>query len=176
MGEPKALLTLNGETFLDRLIGLFQPYCTEVLVVLGHDAERVRSAATRPASFIYNADHALGQLSSLQCGMRALPADVEAVFFTPLDYPAIKPGTVDAVLKAIGPSDDAAAPEYHGRHGHPVLIRAALIPRLLELPADRTAREVMHRSVIRYVEVDDLGTVQDVDDPAAYRALLEVAS
>lgn len=176
MGTPKALLTFGGETFLDRLIGIFEADCDDVVVVLGHDAERVRSAATRKARFVYNPDHELGQLTSLQCGLRAIPADVEVVFFTPLDYPAIQAKTVRTVLDALSSEDDAAAPQHGGKHGHPVLIRPAMISRFLNLTPEQTARDVMHASRIRYIDVDDPGTVQDVDDPEAYRALLQVAS
>lgn len=176
MGSPKALLTLAGETFLDRLIGVFEPVCSEVVVVLGHDADRVRSAARRSARFVYNPDHQQGQLTSLQCGMRAVSEDIECLFFTPLDYPAIRPVTVQAVSNALTDGDVAVAPQYDGKHGHPVLIRRGLIPRFLTLAPERTARDVMHSIRIRYVDVDDPGTVQDVDDPEGYRALLEVAS
>ncbi|MBC8166751.1 MAG: NTP transferase domain-containing protein, partial [Bryobacteraceae bacterium] len=45
MGTPKALLEFAGETFLNRLIGLFEQHCAQVIVVLGYDAERIRAGA-----------------------------------------------------------------------------------------------------------------------------------
>jgi molybdenum cofactor cytidylyltransferase len=178
MGSPKALLTWGGETFLDRLIGVFQPPCLNVIAVLGHEPERIRAAATRPADFVFNPDHALGQLTSLQCGLRALPPDIDAVFFTPVDYPAISAGTVRTLLHSYTGRELAVVPRRDGKRGHPVLVAAELVPEFLALAPDRSARDVMHRHVDRtlYVDVEDAGTVHDVDDPEAYRALQRVMS
>ena len=74
MGSPKALLPYAGETFVDRLIGVFQSVCDSVIVVLGHEADAIRSGVRRKASFVFNPDHELGQLTSLQCGLRAARA------------------------------------------------------------------------------------------------------
>jgi molybdenum cofactor cytidylyltransferase len=66
----------------------------------------------------------------------------------------------------------------NGRHGHPVLIARALMDELLALPADATAREVIHRHVAgtRYVEVADPGILRDVDYPADLDALARVTA
>ena len=117
MGSPKAHLTWQGETFLDRLIGVFQPFCPKIIVVLGHDPERIRSAATRPAEFVINADHAFGQITSLRCGLQALPPDLDAVFFTPLDYPGIRAETVRALLSVWDGRQSAIVPQNGGKHG-----------------------------------------------------------
>jgi molybdenum cofactor cytidylyltransferase len=176
MGSPKAHLTWAGETFLDRLIGIFQPVCSDVIVVLGHEPERIRAAASRPAKFVVNPDFALGQLTSLQCGLQAVPADADVVFFTPLDYPAVTEDTVRSLMQACTGAELAVVPQIAGKHGHPVLVSAQLVPEFLALPPDRSARDVMHRHVDRtvYVDVSDAGTVHDVDDPESYQALAQV--
>jgi CTP:molybdopterin cytidylyltransferase MocA len=178
MGSPKAHLTWAGETFLDRLISIFQPVCSDVIVVLGHEPERVRAAASRPATFVVNPDYSLGQLTSLQCGLRAVPVDVDAVFFTPLDYPAVSAGTVRSLFQAYSGEEPAVVPQTGGKHGHPVLVSARLVHEFLELAIDRSAREVMHRHAVhtRYVDVEDPGTVHDVDDPQSYASLAQVLS
>jgi molybdenum cofactor cytidylyltransferase len=178
MGSPKALLTWDGETFLDRLIGHFQTACSQVIVVLGHEPERIRSAATLPVEFVFNPDHQLGQLTSLQCGLRSLRADIEAVFFTPVDYPAISAGTVRTLLHSYTGRELAVVPKTNGKHGHPVLVAAQIIPEFLALPPDRSARDIMHRHIDRtvYVDVNDAGTLHDVDDPDSYDALQRVMS
>jgi CTP:molybdopterin cytidylyltransferase MocA len=178
MGSPKAHLTWAGETFLDRLIGVFQPVCSDVIVVLGHEPEYIRAAASRPAIFVVNGDHALGQITSLQCGLRALPAGTDAVFFTPLDYPGIRAETVRSLLQAYSGEEPAVVPQTGGKHGHPVLVSARLVPEFLALTPDQSARDVMHRHAerTRYVDVTDSGTVHDVDDPASYAALSKVLS
>ena len=74
MGFPKALLRYRDETFLDTLIGLFAARCSPVIVVLGAHADRIRARTLRPATFVINPDYQRGQTSSMQCGLRAVPA------------------------------------------------------------------------------------------------------
>ena len=102
MGTPKALLLYGGETFLDRLIRIFNETCNSVTVVLGHDQSiqhRIKRAAE--AKFVTNPDYEKGQLTSLQCGLKAIPASADAVIFTPVDYPAIEVSTIQALIAAL---------------------------------------------------------------------------
>jgi len=175
MGSPKALLELHGETFLDRLIGLFSPRCWPVIAVLGARREIVRAGLrrAREAVLVENPDFHLGQLSSMQCGLRAVPADAGGVLFTLVDHPAVAPATIAALLdsSAQGP---LRIPRWDGRRGHPIWISKRLVPEFLALPAGSSARDVVtqHASEIAYIDVDDPGILADVDDPAAYASLL----
>jgi molybdenum cofactor cytidylyltransferase len=156
MGSPKALLEFQGETFVDRLIRCFSSCCSPVIVVLGHEPEMIRAGvrAAGKSMFVLNPDYQFGQFSSMQCGLKAVPGDAEGVAFMPV-----------------------AIPQYAGRHGHPVWIAQRLIPEFLALPPDAQARTVIHRHAreIEYIDVADPGILDDVDDPEAYRRLLESA-
>ena len=177
MGRPKPLVEFQGETFLDRLISLLEPHCDPVLVVVGESAEAVASGIRRASAvcFVRNPEPERGQLSSLQCGLKEVPEDRDGVIFTPVDYPAVKPATVAALVEAFRAGDaSVVAPSCAGRHGHPVVIHRSLIGELLDLPAEATARDVLRRYAVstRYVEVADEGILRDIDDPAAYARLL----
>jgi molybdenum cofactor cytidylyltransferase len=175
MGSPKALLKFQGETFLDRLIGLFSGRCSPVIVVLGAMHEIVRTGFRRVAEalIVENPDFRLGQLSSMQCGLRAVPADADSVLFTLVDHPAVMPATLYALLDA-----DVQAPlripRFEGRRGHPIRISKSLIPEFLALPAGSSAREVVtrHAAEIAYIDVDDPGILANVDDQPGYARLL----
>jgi len=171
MGTPKALLRYQGETFLDRLIALFSGRCSPVVVVLGAGAEEIRSRVTRSATFVVNHDYRLGQTSSMQCGLRAIPDDVAGVLFTLVDHPAVGPETIDALTA--DPSPLLQVPRYNSRRGHPVWFSRELIPEFLALPVDGAARDVVrrHADQTRFLDVQDPGILADIDDPAAYRAL-----
>jgi molybdenum cofactor cytidylyltransferase len=176
MGSPKPLLDLGGETFLDRLIGVFRPVCTPVIVVLGYHAELIRAGIRRAAEvkFVVNPQPERGQLSSLKCGLRALPLEVEAVLFMPVDYPRVRASTVQALAAALdraAPSDSVIIPRYGDKHGHPVCAKRDVIAALLDLPDDATARDVIQNNAktTLYVEVDDPGILRDIDDPETYR-------
>ena len=177
MGRPKALLPYRGETFLDSLIAVLSAACSPVIVVLGHEPERIRDEARRAAQacFITNEDYRKGQLTSLQCGLRAVPGEVEGVLFTPVDYPAVTRETVERLAAALRETGaPLVLPRYNGRRGHPVGVTRPVIADLLALPEAASAREVIHARLGEAVQLDvaDSGVCLDVDDPEAYRRLL----
>ena len=175
MGSPKALLDYRGATFLDTLIGLFAQRCSPVIVTLGAAAEEIRARATRPAEFVLNPDYARGQLSSMQCGLRAVPPEADGVLFTLVDHPAVSRNTIDALLAPGVSQDDALlrVPRYRGRRGHPIWFSRELIPEFRVLPESGAARDVvrLHAGRTAFLDLDDPGIVADIDSPQDYRAL-----
>jgi molybdenum cofactor cytidylyltransferase len=178
MGSPKALLVFEGETFLDRLTRVFSEYCSPVVVVVGAGASRIREGAAHPerAVFVENPDYPLGQLSSMQAGLRAVPSGGDGVLFTLVDHPNVQRGTIEALLA----HRDAllAIPRHDGRRGHPVYFSDALRSEFLALPPDGSAKTVVNRHAgeIRYLDVNDAGVLSDIDDPAAYERMLRTAN
>ncbi len=170
------LVAPGGETFIDTLIGVLGASCAPVIVVLGHEAARIRDGAARggEAVFVFNEGYAAGQLSSLQCGLRAVPAAASGVLFMPVDLPLVRAETVAKLVSAL-PGAQLAIPRFEGRHGHPVCCSRELIPEFLALAAGAQARDVIHAHAARYVDVDDPGVVRDIDDREAYRSLIESA-
>jgi len=177
MGRPKALLEYEGETWLDRWIGLLRPHCDPVIVVLGAEAERIRSAIRRAceARIVLNPAPERGQFSSLQCGLAEMPEQSTGFLFTPVDHPAVRPATIAALVgEFLRRGAPVAAPRYRGRGGHPVCCARRLAVEMLAEPAHSQARLVLqrYREQTCYVEVDDPGVVEDADDPDAFRRLL----
>jgi len=180
MGTAKALLTIRGETFLDRLIRVISESCDPVVVVLGHEPEKIRAGLRTPsrAQFTINHDYERGQLTSLQCGLRVVPADSRAVLFTPVDYPTIQPETIRSLAAALQAGSNLfVVPRYEGRHGHPVIFNASVLPEFLALPPDSDARAVIHRhrDHTRYLDIEDPGILKDVDRPEEYAELLKTS-
>jgi molybdenum cofactor cytidylyltransferase len=174
MGTPKALLELNGETFLDRLVRLLSGVASPVIVILGKDAEQIRGGIRRgsEARFVANPDPERGMLSSLQCGLEAVPPEAEAVIFTPVDHPNLESSTLEKLVNNL--EAPVIVPTYRGAHGHPVVIARPLVAELLALPATAQASDVIHRyrSQTVYVPVDDAAVTKDIDDRADYAELL----
>jgi len=171
MGFPKALLPYRNETFLDTLIGLFAGRCEPLIVVLGAGAEQIRSRASRPATFVVNPDYARGMTTSLQCGLRMVPADAEGVLFTLVDHPSVSSSTIDTLLAS--PRPLLRVPRYGADRGHPIWFSRDLIPEFLAIPVGGAANEVVHRhrQQTEFLDLDDPGIVADIDDPEAYRQL-----
>jgi len=176
MGTPKALLDYRGETFVGRLVRVLGTSCKPVIVVLGYHADAIRQQVPATATIVINPDPSRGQLSSLQTGLAAIPAEAAGFAFIPVDSPAVAEDTVAILARAFEqrkPETLFVIPRLSGKRGHPVLAARSIAGEFLALPSTAEAREVVHAHVDRteYVDVDDAGIFTDVDDPEAYRQL-----
>jgi molybdenum cofactor cytidylyltransferase len=171
MGRPKALLPFRGGTFLSVLADTFGRFCDPVVAVFGFDAENVKLSAPEGILSVVNPDYRQGMLTSLQAGLRACGDEVDAVLFTLVDHPAVRPETISILLQTDAP---IAIPRTQGRRGHPVLMRREIAAQYLAEPVSAKVRDLIdrHADLIHYVDVDDPGICDDVDDPALYAALL----
>lgn len=171
MGRPKPLLEWEGETFLDRLITRFDGICRPLIVVLGYGADVVRAGIvhTERARLVINPQPERGMLSSLQCGLKQVPPDCDAVLFMPVDLPAVRRTTIDDLAHTAA---SVAIPLCDGSKGHPVRISRPVMDELLALPVAAQAKDVLHRHRAVMIETGDPGILHDVDTPADYDELL----
>jgi molybdenum cofactor cytidylyltransferase len=177
MGTPKALLRFQNETFLDRLIRIFSQAANPVIVVVGQHEAAIRSGIERARQVVLavNPDPDRGMLSSLQIGLQAVPAQIPAAMFMPVDHPHLEAASIEALLDRFQATHaPVTVPTFAGEHGHPVCITRAVIDQLLALPPDAKASDVIHRHVSQtsYIDVADPAVVSDIDDPDAYAELL----
>ena len=96
-------LPIDGHTFAQHIIAaLAGSRVGSIYLVVGADAERICAEIdVTPARVVVNEQWELGQLSSLQAGLRALPPDgCDAVMMALVDHPLIEPTVVDAVIAA----------------------------------------------------------------------------
>jgi molybdenum cofactor cytidylyltransferase len=171
MGRPKALLPFRGGTFVSGIAAAMAQRCSPVIAVFGFDAQRVMRSAPAGVVAVENPEYRLGMLTSLQAGLRAVPAANDAVLFTLVDHPVISVATVDALLASGAP---IAIPRFENRRGHPVLIRREIVREFLAEPTASKVRDVIdrHAREIDYIEVSDPGISDDIDDPALYEQFL----
>ncbi|HKS16178.1 MAG TPA: nucleotidyltransferase family protein, partial [Planctomycetota bacterium] len=130
------------------------------------------------AMIVMNPDYEKGQTSSLQAGLRALPAGAEGFLLFPADHPLIteneiKP-LVDEYIRRKA-ERQIFIPSYNLKRGHPVLFDAALKEEFLTLPPDTPARTVvdLHPGRIAYVEIPTAAILMDMDTPEDYARCLE---
>jgi molybdenum cofactor cytidylyltransferase len=83
------------------------------------------------------------------------------------DMPWVAPATIRAVVEALRGGASIAAPRCRGKRGHPVGFGAAHRDELAALAGDVGARAIVdaHGDALRLVDVDDAGTLADVDVP-----------
>ena len=180
MGRCKALLPIAGESVLARIVASFRAADIETIsVVTGHDAEHVEPAARALGiGCVANADYARGMYSSVQAGISALAADVDACFLLPVDIPLTRPATIAAIADAYrAHAAPISYPRFSGRRGHPPLIARALYAEILAGQGDGGLRALLktHQADAADVDVLDEGVVLDMDTPADHEQLAQLA-
>ena len=176
MGRPKALLPIDGQTFIERIVGALKRGGIErIVVVLGFNADALRQQISHlPVEILVNPDHKLGQLSSLQVAVRHLQAapDCDGVMLHLVDHPYIDPKLVRLMLQRFEESKcSIVVPRHQSKRGHPVIFSRALFDELLGAPLDQGAKAVVnaHRQETLEIETDDAGITVDIDTPELYR-------
>jgi molybdenum cofactor cytidylyltransferase len=177
MGRPKALLPVEGTTFVGQVLSTLRSAgVSTVRVVLGQQAEEIRQrAGLRTDLVVINPTPEAGMLSSVRHGVRALPEEVDGFLLWPVDHPTVLPETVRKLVAAFREGGaPIVVPVHAGRRGHPVLFAAQLKDELLRAPDAVGARAVVvaHEDGLRTVEVHDPGVVADVDTPEAYARIV----
>jgi len=176
-GGPKALLTLEGGSFLARALSLLsRPGVDTVCAVLGHEAARVEREAgpLPPADILTNADYESGMLSSLLRGLEHAEAKgADAILVHPVDHPRVAPDTVDRVIAALREGARIAVPSWSGRRGHPGGFARETWPMLRAAPPERGARAVLadHPDWVVHVE-GDAGCTTGVNTPEDYERIV----
>ncbi len=171
-GVAKALLTIDGESFLARVAGTLRAAGgDDLLVVVGPPhGDRVRAEATRLGlSVVENPAPERGMASSVATGFAALAGrGGTAALLWPVDVVRVAAASVSAVVTAAA-ADRIVVPTWQGRGGHPAAFGRALWGELATCDAlPQGARSILHRAPARVTRlpVDDPGVLADVDLPA----------
>src|SRR5688572_13141658 len=89
MGRPKALLPLRETTFLGNILSAIGgSSIARTIVVLGHHRQEIQAALTLPQA-VFNPDYEHGMITSIQTGIRALPAGLAGVMLFLVDHPLV---------------------------------------------------------------------------------------
>jgi molybdenum cofactor cytidylyltransferase len=170
MGQPKALLrTPDGRRYVDAIADSARSGgCGQVVVVLGPPhGESIRAALPAPAASAWNANPERGMLSSVQAGLTALWADVEAALIWPVDIPFVEPATVAALVVHSG---TIVVPVHNGRGGHPLRLARAHFAEVMTLDPARGLKALLdaHAADVTRLLTADGAVLVDVDTPDDY--------
>ena len=176
MGSPKALLPYQGRPFLEHLLDVTKhPKISVRRIVLGPHAEPIaRAVALQADEIVINADWEKGQLSSIQAGIRSLPAGTDGVLICLIDHPLISAGLVGELIAAFyAKRAPVVLPVFNGRRGHPVLFSAAVYEELLEAPLEVGARAVVwaHAGEVLEHATTEEGCLLNLNDPESFGGL-----
>jgi molybdenum cofactor cytidylyltransferase len=180
MGQMKLLLPWQGKTLLEHVLDqVLQAQVNEVILVLGHEAERIRgkiSAAN--LKIVINPSYKEGMSASLRQGVAAMDEKTEAFFVVLGDQPGIRKEIINQLIEAfhhILPKKNIVLPVYRSVPGHPVLFGVRYRKEMEKLKGDVGGRQILadHPGDILQLAIETDEVPQDIDTPEDYRKQLE---
>ena len=179
IGRPKALLDLDGRTFLEHVIATVRSAAIRnVMIAIAHDDDKIlKICELTKINVIYNtATPVAVPLGSIKAAIRhIINQSVDSLLVWPVDQPHVLQETVSSLLAAfLRFRKGVTVPVFNGRRGHPVIFGRAVFEELLGAPADLGARAVVRADPGRVCEVlvEDPAILEDIDTPADYEAML----
>lgn len=150
LGRNKLLLPAGGVPVVRRAaLALVESRASEVLAVVGHQADDVRAAlAGLKLRIVHNPGYAQGQSTSLRAGLAQAAPGAEGFLFALGDQPLLTAAWVDRLIGAFAsapPGTQAAALYHGGQRGNPVLLAASLRGELDRIEGDEGARQILRR-------------------------------
>ena len=176
LGQPKALVELDGRPLVDRGITLLRDAgCTPVHVVLGAAYDQVVAAAALDgATVVHNRDWRSGMGSSLRAGLASLPPHVGAVVVALVDQPRVTGEAVRRLIRAYRSGATVAVATYDDQPRNPVLLARPTWAAVAEVAhGDVGAKPFLraHPDLVTRVPCDDVGSPEDIDTPDDLAAL-----
>jgi molybdenum cofactor cytidylyltransferase len=176
MGQPKMLLPFDGASIIETVTRTaMQSSADEIVIVLGAFHEEIQQAVAHlPVATAFNEKYTLGMLSSIQCGIRALPPQAEAAVLLLGDQPSIPAVVIDEIIRTWKTTNQGfVLPTFEGRRGHPLLVDLRVRDELLELEPSAGMRALLsaHSEEILEVAVDISAILKDIDTPDDYSAM-----
>ena len=176
MGKFKPMLSIGAISIAERVIAtLRQAGAGRIVVVTGCNADELeRHLAKSGAVFLRNENYRTTHMfDSALIGLRYLQGKCSRVLFTPVDIPLFTASTVEALLNSGAP---LACPVCDGRDGHPILMGAEVIDRVVLDSGEGGLKGALERCGVPMtaVPVSDPGILMDADTPEDYAGLLEL--
>ncbi|MDZ5696466.1 molybdopterin-binding/glycosyltransferase family 2 protein [Chelativorans sp. M5D2P16] len=145
-----------------------------VVVVLGHEAERISAALSGlTVKEVQNPHFRSGLASSLKAGIRALPPSAAGALVVLGDMPEVTAEDFNRLLAAFSKAGGEAIVRatHGGKRGNPVILPRTLFAEVERLEGDTGARQIVESAPLEVVDVE-LGPAAslDVDTPEALHA------
>ena len=171
----KVLAPVEGVAMVRRVAQVVLEAGLTTYVVTGYQGDKVRAVlADLPLHFIDNPNYMQGMSTSLQAGIAAMPADIEAVMVLLADMPKVRSGLIRTMVERFGAEPEVAAlvPVFAGTRGNPVILSRSLFARIMQLTGDQGARKLLeHTPAVVEFPVSDTAISLDIDTQEALASL-----
>lgn len=177
-GEPKQLLKFKGQSLLRRAAETaLKTDCRPVLVVLGANAERLRSEVEDlPLIIEINQNWARGMGGSLKTGLSKLleiETESDAVIVSLCDQPRVAAEIYNRlIILQQETGKPIVASEYENITGVPALFARVMFDELLSLQGDTGAKFVIKKYADSVEKISVSEAASDVDTKQDYERLL----
>ncbi len=178
MGRPKQLLLYQGRSFVQSAAEMaIASVCEPVVVVLGANAEQIRSQVNQlPVNIVENLNWACGMSSSINSGIQflnSLSQKIEAVVIILCDQPFLSTQVINQLVNAYHSTKKAIiASEYAGTLGVPALFSERFFSELTTLKENAGAKKVIHNHLDQVFSIPFPQGNIDIDTPKDYEQLL----
>ena len=174
MGSQKLLLPFGGKTVIAHVVDeLLRSDLDAAYVVVGHEGNRIsEELSRRPVTVVPNPDYKVGMLSSLRCGLQALPQQCEKVLVALGDQPAITSELVNHMVQSFStPEKGILVPLHRGKRGHPILFLIRYRHEIMTCFGKVGLRGLLqaHPDDIFELTVSTPAALSDMDHPEDYK-------
>ena len=178
MGSQKLLLPFGATTVIGRVVDqLLQSVIDKIFVVTGHNAGKIaEQLSARAVTIVDNPDYPSGMLSSVRCGLRALPRECQAVMVVLGDQPSITTNLIDDLVQAFNMNHKGiVVPVFQNRRGHPILLSTRYRDEILSQYDGAGLRGLLHAHPDDVLELaaPAPSILSDMDYPEDYQRELE---
>ncbi|PNR96816.1 NTP transferase domain-containing protein [Petrotoga sp. 9PWA.NaAc.5.4] len=182
MGTAKQVLPWRNSTVLETVLKAVLNCCyvdDEVRVVLGGNYEQIipffSNYKDPRIKILLNNSYEKGMITSVWKGIENVPNNSQYILFTLGDMPLISIETYNKLAKfAIKEGVLILAPVYKNKRGHPLVVHKSQIKDIYDLKGPGGLRTLLssHPERVVFYEVDDEGTVIDLDTVEDYKKYL----
>jgi len=190
-GSPKMLAPVppDGRPMLEHVVDTWRrARFAEIVVVLGCGATALRETIEERflrvnedggnggrgtlVRFVENPDWESGMFSSVRAGLAAIRPESTHAALSPADLPFLGESSLRTVLEAVNlPEADSRTllvPVCGRRRGHPLVIPAALVARVLSWPSGERLNRLFAEPDVKVLHLEgfDETVLADVDRPA----------
>ena len=155
---------------IERIALLFKVAGIQRIVVVGDEEELPQKLVSSMNLVFLNVTSGGEMLDSIRRGLQYLQNKCTGVIVSYVDVPMFSLQTVQALLKA---SENVCIPSYHGRCGHPILLRNVCFDDIISYHGTDGLKGAIEAAGIKrqIIKVDDEGILTEPQSGVSYETL-----
>jgi molybdenum cofactor cytidylyltransferase len=180
MGQNKLLLNFKDKPLIAHAVDtLLLSEVDEIVVVLGHEAEKVRDQLRgRQVRLVENPNYREGLSTSVRVGVRAVSPQAAGLMIYLADQPLLEPADINSIIKAFALAKQVdksiVVPLFHGQRGNPVILESSYREAILDVVGDVGCKRIIKRypDKVFAIEMATDHVVRDVDNIDDYEEVV----